>query len=121
MTDRTRNSYADRKECFKLHKRADETWGWVMDCHICKGLIVLSRDEWEAEHVIPEFFKGTIVLPAHANPCHKAKTKVDKGDIAKSKRQEDRIYGVKRTAGTMPGSRGSPFKKKMNGTVERRS
>ena len=52
--------------------------------------------------------------------CHRAKTtQRDVPLAAKTVRQRDKNNGLKRRS-TMPGSRDSAFKKKMDGTVERR-
>ena len=54
-------------------------------------------------------------------PCHKAKTKIDVGRIAKAKRQEAAHLNAKRSGRPMAGSRASGWKKPMNRPAERRT
>jgi 5-methylcytosine-specific restriction enzyme A len=54
-------------------------------------------------------------------PCAKAKTVADKGAIEKCKRVRDRHIGAKRSRNPMPGSRASGWRKRMDGTAERRT
>ena len=120
---RRRDSVKARRICFDTHKRTDALGRVVLDCHICDGkygVILPGRMDWEAEHVIPHAWDGKDIRPAHVF-CHKEKTKGDVTAIAKSKRVRDRQYGIKRSGGTMPGSKRSKWKKKMSGEVERRS
>lgn len=107
-----RNSTRDRRECLAAHE-AD------FRCHLCGGRIDPVRDRWEAEHVVPLALGGTSVLPAHAK-CHAAKTADDVGRIAKAKRGGESHKGVRVSARPMPGSRASGWKRRMDGTVERR-
>lgn len=116
-----RNSKKDRKECFDKHHYTDYLGRVVMDCHICGGVIVCGTQEWEAEHVVMRALGGKEIKPAHASPCHSNKTKTDIKNWSKGKRVRDRIFGIKRASGQMPGSKRSPWKKKMDGTTERRS
>lgn len=52
--------------------------------------------------------------------CHKAKTARDHGDIAKAKRRQAKHLGLKGRKQLIPGSRGTRFRKRLDGTVERR-
>ena len=53
---------------------------------------------------------------------HKIKTKShDMPKIRKAKRIDEKLSGIKRQGQPIPGSRNSPWKRKFNGTVERRS
>ncbi len=53
--------------------------------------------------------------------CHAYKTrKHDTPKAAKTQRQQDKHNGIKRTRNPMPGSKASGWKRKMDGTVERR-
>ena len=76
------------------------------------------------DHVNPDANGGQPTLEncaAICPLCHKFKTKNDVARIAKMKRQRDRNQGIKRRKGPpMMGSRDSLFKRKMDGTVERR-
>lgn len=54
--------------------------------------------------------------------CHKYKTaKFDTPRAAKALRQQDKHLGIKRTSRPFPGSRQSNWKRKMDGTTERRT
>lgn len=118
-----RNSVRDRRNCFERWRRTDELGRIVLDCHICNGkygVILPAKEDWEAEHCIPRAWDGTDIRPAHPH-CHKEKTRTDVTAIAKGKRVTDRHFGIRRAGGTMPGSKRSKWKKRMDGTVEERS
>ncbi len=88
-------------------------------CHICGALINPQHELWEVEHVIPLAMGGkddeTNLRPAHKS-CHAPKTVLDQSSIAKAKRLEARRLGIRKTP-TMPGSRGTRWRKKLDGTV----
>jgi 5-methylcytosine-specific restriction enzyme A len=52
--------------------------------------------------------------------CHYEKTRNDIGDIAKAKRREARHIGAHKSRNPLPGGKGSPWKRKMDGTWEKR-
>ena len=54
-------------------------------------------------------------------PCHKTKTAKDQADIARAKRREARHLGAKRSSRPIAGGRNSPWKRKLDGTIERRT
>lgn len=114
----TRNSTRDRRECVERHgyERGGKTF---MKCHICHGEIDLAISTWEAEHPVPFALGGRDVWPVHWR-CHKSKTAADVTAIAKGKRARERNLGIKRSARPMMGSRASGYKRKMDGSVERR-
>lgn len=114
----TRNSTRDRRECVERHgyERGGRTY---MRCHICHGEIDLVLSSWEAEHPTMYTLGGRDVWPAHWR-CHKVKTADDLSKLAKGKRARERNLGIKRSARPMMGSRASGFKRKMDGSVERR-
>jgi len=114
----TRNSTRDRRECVERHsyERGGKTF---MRCHICQGEIDLAISSWEADHVVPYALDGTGVMPAHWR-CHRVKSAADWSEIAKGRRARERNLGIKRSARPMMGSRASGFKRKMDGSVERR-
>ena len=93
-------------------------------CHLCGFKIFEGRERWEVEHVIPYAMtrdnSDENLRPAHAS-CHKEKTVVDVGNIAQAKRREARDMGAHRSRNPMPGSKASGLKKRMDGTVVRRS
>lgn len=78
----------------------------------------------EFDHRIPDGLGGEPTLEnciAICCDCHRYKTKNDVSRIAKMKRQRDRNMGIKKRKGPpMAGSRDSLFKRKMDGTIERR-
>ncbi len=92
-------------------------------CHICQGKIAVG-EAWQVEHVIPLALggddDGDNLQPAHTK-CHRAKTSLDVTQIARAKRLHERHTGARIRKGTMPGSRASKFKRRMDGTVEIRS
>lgn len=92
-------------------------------CHICGGKIDAVREKWEREHVIPLALGGADdeanMRPAHA-VCHRNKTNADLASVAKAKRNEAKHFGAKTTRNPIPGSKASGWKRKMDGTVERR-
>jgi len=122
------NSTKMRRQCFEAHKYTHPVTGrTVMDCYLCGDVIdPAAGDAWDAEHMNPRALSdddsATNVAPAHAGKgsCHAEKTKIDVGRIAKSKRVRDKHFGIKRASRPMAGSRASPWKRRMDGTVVRR-
>ncbi len=88
-------------------------------CHICSQHIQVG-ERWDVEHVIPLALGGmdggTNLKPTHAL-CHAGKTKTDVASNAKAKRSKAKIVLGIRKASTMPGGRGTKWKRKMNGEV----
>ena len=90
-------------------------------CHICGEKIDGTREAWELEHIIPYALmrddSDENLAPAHVS-CHRAKTRKDKGDIAKSNRVRAKHFGAKAPSRfPLPGGRNSKFKKKIGGGV----
>lgn len=91
-------------------------------CYLCNGKILVG-DAWEIEHRIPfaisgDDTDGNLEL-AHVK-CHRDKTSVDAGVIAKTKRQSDKHRGIRPTSGRpLAGTKASGWRKRLNGTVER--
>jgi hypothetical protein len=55
-------------------------------------------------------------------PCHRHKTaKHDIPLAAKTLRQQDKFNGIRRSSRPLPGSKASGWRKRMDGTVERRT
>lgn len=114
------SSTALRRQVFDACKYPDPVTGRIMmTCHLCSLPIDPAREKWDAEHVIPFANGGTEIRPAHT-ACHKPKTARDASEIAKGKRIRDYHFGIKRRGSSFPGNRNSKWKKKLNGTVERR-
>lgn len=115
MTKRRALTGKDRLRIFAAHNGI---------CHLCLGKIDAKREAWEVSHDIPLEMGGADDdvnrKPAHAR-CHRLHTRTtDIPNIAKAKRRELRNMGAKRSANPMPGSRGTKWKRRMDGTVERR-
>jgi len=91
-------------------------------CHICEGKIGVG-EAWEVEHRIPLEISGDDgddnLAPAHI-ACHRAKTKGDARTIAKARRVHQKHTGARKPKGTIPGSKASGWKRKLDGTVVRR-
>lgn len=93
-------------------------------CHYCGVKIDNKRERFEIAHVIALAMGGRDVnpncRPAHVD-CHRDATRrVDIPAIARVKRIADRHEGFHVAKNPMPGSRDSPWKRKMDGTVVRR-
>lgn len=124
MMDKRPSSTALRRACFDANKKADSAGRFYLVCHICSGPIWPQKgDAWEADHVLrrvlSEDDSTENLKPAHVK-CHREKTKDDIRENAKGKRVRDKYMGFRRPTRSMPGSRNSPWKIKLNGTVERR-
>src|SRR5258708_1490233 len=96
-----------RKAVFHAHKKHDENGRVYLVCGFCGGKIDPVYG-WEAAHSVAEYFGGKDGFPAHPK-CHLHETATkDIPAIAKSKRQHDDHFGIKRKGW------GGKFKKKMN-------
>jgi 5-methylcytosine-specific restriction enzyme A len=102
---------------------------WERDkgvCCLCGLKIDGVRDGWIIEHkraleLGGEDEEGNMG-PAHA-ACAATKTNGPKGDhamAAKAKRSKRASLGLKRSKNPLPGSKGSKWRKKMDGSVVRR-
>jgi 5-methylcytosine-specific restriction endonuclease McrA len=89
-------------------------------CEVC-----LIRPVAEFDHLVPASIGGSNDLSnciASCKKCHALKTrKRDVPQIAKSKRIAEKRAGVRRKGPAMAGTRRSNWKRKLDGTVERRS
>jgi hypothetical protein len=90
--------------CYKCNQRL-EIKGW--DAEHPQALELLGPDDIEA------------LMPI-CKPCHKVKTADDIGKVAKARSARDKHIGAKRPRNPLPGSKASPWRKRMDGTVERR-
>lgn len=93
-------------------------------CVICKSKIDPVREKWILEHLLALAAGGTDTEdnmgPAHQK-CAIEKTKDDLGIIAKINRVRAKHLGTKtKSSRPMPGTVRSGWKKKLDGTVERR-
>jgi 5-methylcytosine-specific restriction enzyme A len=111
---RKRLTLARRMQILAAHSRT---------CCIC-GLSIEWNNPWIVEHITPLSMGGTYdwdnMAPAHAF-CAKKKTAAEAGPRAKADRQRARHLGVKKSSPRpMPGTKASKWRKRLDGTVERR-
>lgn len=98
-----------RRNCFDYWKTKD----LKLVCYRCSSIMDPARQQWEAEHELVRAHGGSDDPPnvkPVCIPCHKAKTKTDKGRIAKGVRQRDRHFNIKRSKKPMPGGKNSEWK-----------
>lgn len=93
-------------------------------CHLCGQKIHVGQ-RWDVEHVKPLSMGGaddeTNMQPAHAS-CHAGKTAAEAGPRAKADRIRARHLGIiAKPTRPIPGSKASGLRKRMDGSVERRS
>lgn len=93
-------------------------------CCICGGKIKVG-EAWIDEHIRPLWLDGTNEIETNRAPAHikcaSKKTHEDEApQRAKVRRVAQKHFGARRSKTPMPGSKASGWKKKMNGTVERR-
>lgn len=104
-----------------LEARLAEFGDRCADCGIAVG--GAAGLEWD--HVIPLGLEGADEidnLEPLCRGCHRAKTRKDVVHIAKAKRMTRRAKGIGRVAqNPMPGSRASPWKRRINKTTVRRN
>jgi 5-methylcytosine-specific restriction endonuclease McrA len=90
-------------------------------CESCTAL--LAAGQYHYDHIIPDAMGGEPTLEncqVVCKACHSIKTgKHDVPQIAKAKRRERARFGIRKRS-TFACSRDSKFKKKLDGTVERR-
>jgi len=93
-------------------------------CGLCQSKISVGKS-WDIDHILPLALGGTnepTNLQILCKPCHKAKTtQSDIPAIAKAKRRRAKHIGARSpTIRPIPGSRNSPWKKKIDGTLVKR-
>jgi hypothetical protein len=78
---------------------------------------------WVVEHILPLWLGGTNEIqnlaPVH-EACAKTKTQKEATERAKGRRVAEKHYGSRRSKRSMPGSKASKYKKKLNGQVVKR-
>ncbi|MEA1835056.1 HNH endonuclease signature motif containing protein [Methylobacterium durans] len=89
-------------------------------CVVCGDRIDGARERWIVEHIRALELGGADELdnmgPAH-EACGREKTRDDHSRTARAKRQKLRHIGAAAPERPLPGSRTSPLKRKINGTV----
>lgn len=91
-------------------------------CHLT-GRKITAADQWDVDHVIALANGGehreTNLAPA-LREAHRAKTSEDVKTKAKIERVRKKHLGITSKKATLPGSRGSTLKRKINGQTVRR-
>ena len=92
-------------------------------CALCKGNINGVHERWIVEHLRALELGGADtednMAPAH-EACAIAKTIGKNGDhakAAKAKRVKSKHLGISKSKNPLPGSKGSKWKRKMNGSI----
>lgn len=81
-------------------------------------------DTWECDHVVALVNGGghrESNLRVACSWCHRAKTAEDVAEKATVDRARKKHLGLSKSRNPMPGSRASGLRRRMDGTVERRS
>ena len=88
-------------------------------CHLCERKIQ-SGELWDVSHDRPLALLGEDggdnLKVAHRD-CHKGQTVEDMARVTKAKRQALKHHGLGKSRNPMPGSRGTRFKKHLDGRV----
>jgi ribosomal protein L34E len=91
-------------------------------CCVCGRKINGVKEAWD-EHDDPLWLNGTNAdnnrKPAHAK-CARSKSADEAVARGKVQRVAERHFGAKKTKQPFPGSRASPWKRRMDGTVVKR-
>ena len=92
----------------------------------CEGCgLPLTLGKYACDHINPDGLTGEPTLEncrVLCIGCHKEKTKRDVADIAKAKRREAKHTGMKRRSSRpIPGSKGTPFKRRIGGATDWRT
>lgn len=91
-------------------------------CHLT-GRKIMPGDAWDCDHILALCNGGehreSNLAPA-IRSAHRAKTAEDVAQRAKADRVRKKHLGIYEAKKIMPGSKASPWKKKLDGTVERR-
>ena len=89
-------------------------------CQAC-GWRLTPGQRWEVDHIVPMSLGGRHQadnLQVLCAACHGSKTNLhDRPVLSKAKRLQSRHLGAVRSRTTIPGSRRSKWRKRMDGTV----
>ena len=99
------------------------TWDRAGGCCEECGRKLFPGDRKEYDHRIPDAIRkdnGAENCQLLCGPCHSAKTKKDRKQIAKANRVRAKHNGAKQTKHPLPGSKASGWKRKVSGEVVRR-
>lgn len=113
-------SHPDQRIPPRVRLRVFERFGGI--CQISKRKIG-PADKWDCDHITAlcnggEHREGNL-QPA-LREAHKAKTAEDVAQKSIDARKRRKHLGLHKPKSTLPGSRDSKWKRKINGTVERR-
>lgn len=78
----------------------------------------------EYDHAREDFFEGEPTLDncvVLCRGCHRVKTAAMRPIVDKTRRQAAKNAGIKAKSSPLPGSKASGWRKRMDGTVERRT
>ena len=92
-------------------------------CAVCRRKMAVAGEPFEVDHITPLVLGGANAegnLRALCGPCHKTKTAGDVAQKAKEDRGRKKHIGAHRPKSTIPGSRASKFKRRIDGTTVRR-
>jgi hypothetical protein len=124
---RARNSDKARRICFEAHRHDGPMGkGRYLTCHMCGGVLDAVLDKWRADHIRRHADGGEdtgknlwpICLPCDTGVDGKAAQ--DTKAVAKGKRQGANYYNLKEKRSSFQTNRDGAWKKKMDGSVERR-
>lgn len=91
-------------------------------CHL-SGRKIMPGDLWDLDHKVALINGGehreSNLFPALRDK-HRQKTAEDVAEKAATARVRSKHIGIKKARNPMPGSKASPYRKRMDGTVERR-
>ncbi len=121
--DRAHHQGVDRKNPGRGHPTAVKLRIFERDggvCHI-SGRKITASDKWDADHIIPLADGGehreSNLAPA-IREAHQHKTAQENAARAVTRRKRSRHIGIKKTVrNPLPGSKGSKWRKKLNGEV----
>lgn len=92
-------------------------------CECGCGVKIIAGDGPEYDHIEEDYLGGEPTLEncmVMRKRCHDAKTAKNRPAIDKTRRGFEKRIGARKTSSTMPGSKASGWKKKMDGSVEKR-
>ena len=91
-------------------------------CHICT--VKISGKAWDTDHVKALINEGenreSNLAPAH-DACHTVKTANDVAEKSAIAASRKKFLGITKSKNPIPGSRGTKWRRRMDGTVERRN
>lgn len=122
-----RNSREAREICRRTHLKLDEHGREYMICHCCGVRFHPKITAWRADHYPRRWSEGGRNTPDNLMPIlrkcdegREGKAAADTRQVAHGRRVAEKSYGWRRASRPMAGSRDSPWKKRMDGTVVRR-